>query len=96
MSLTDSYATTPQLKVVKGLLDAYLTLDMKNVHPFVTENYTFETFPKVEGLPDEIKGDHLERYGALFSLLKKIEVRIQHRLRPRRLTPIPPSSKLTK
>ena len=80
MSLTDSYATTPQLKVVKGLIDAYLTFDMEKVRPFVTENYTYQMFPKIEGRPNEIKEEQLERYRALFSLVKKTEVRIQHRL----------------
>lgn len=72
-------ATTPQLKAVKNLLDAYLTLDVKNVEPFISKNFTFQTFPKIADHPEEAKGAHFERYGTLLNLLKKGEVRLQHR-----------------
>ena len=69
-------ATTPQLSLVKNLVDAYITLDMKNILPFISQNYTYQTFPKVPDLPDEAKGDHLEKHG-MFSLVKELVVRVR-------------------
>lgn len=68
-------ATTPQLKLVKDYIDAYLTLNIKNVEPFVSKNYKFQSFPKVPDLPDQAKGEHSERYGTVLSLMNKMEVR---------------------
>ena len=73
-------ATTPQLTAVKNLIDAYRSLDMRNIEPYITKGYTYQTFPKVPGLTDETKEGHVERYKALFSLTTKIEVHIQHRV----------------
>ena len=70
-------ATTPQLTLVKGLFDAYLTLDINKIAPFISKNYTFQTLPKIPDLPDEATGGHLERYGALLSLMNGMEVRTQ-------------------
>ena len=70
-------ATTLQLNLVKNLVDAYIILDMKNILPFISQNYTYQTFPKVPDLPDEAKGDHLEKYGMLFSLAKESVVRVR-------------------
>jgi len=66
-------ATTPQLRVVKNLFDAYLTLDYKNSEQYVSKNFKFQTFPKTPDLPDETKEGHFERYGALLSLVTKVE-----------------------
>ena len=88
MTLTNFNATTPQSEVVKNLIEAYVTLNLSNIEPFVSKDYKYQAFPKVADLPDEPKGKHIERYGAFFSLLNKVEVGIQHRLRARRLTVI--------
>jgi hypothetical protein len=72
-------ATTPQLKLVSDLVDAYFTLDIKNILPFVSKNYTYQTSPKVPDLPDAAKGDHLENFGRLLSLMTGMDVRIRHR-----------------
>ena len=79
MTLTNLNATTPQLTLVKNYLDAYLTLDISKVAPFISKNYTFQTFPKTPDLPDEPKEGHFERFGPLLSNLSKAEVRIQRR-----------------
>lgn len=71
-------ATTPQLKLVKDLVDAYFTLDINNIVPFISKNYTYQTFPKVPDLPLAPKGDHLDKFGRLLSLMKAMDVRIQH------------------
>ena len=72
-------ATTPQLKVVKNLAEAYLTLDLKNVEPLLSKDFQFQTFPKTAEHPDQAKGAHSEVQGQLSSLLTKIEVRLQRR-----------------
>ena len=73
-------ATTPQLKFLKNLLDAYLTLDINKVEPFISKDFKFQTFPKIADLPDEAKEGHFERYGTLFSLMARTEVCVQLRL----------------
>ena len=72
---TNFNATTPQLKALKNVFDAYLTLDLANAEPLISKDFKFQTFPKIANLPDEEKGGHLERYGPLFALMTKIEVR---------------------
>lgn len=67
--------TTPQLKAVKNLFDAYCTLDVKNVEPLISKGYMFQTFPKITEHPDEVKDAHFERYGKLLSSMAKLEVR---------------------
>lgn len=67
-------ATTPQLRLVKDWVDAYLTLNLENVDRYISKNFTFQTFPKIAELPDETKGAHLEKYGELLSLFTKMEV----------------------
>lgn len=85
MTITNLNATTPQLKALKNLLEGYLSLDIKNVEPFISNDFQIQTFPKIDGLPDEAKGRHFERYGVLLSLMKRIEVGVRHRLQARRL-----------
>jgi hypothetical protein len=52
-------ATTPQLKLVKQFYDAYISLDIKNVEAHISKNYKFQTYPKVDHMPEESKGEHL-------------------------------------
>ena len=68
--------STPQLALVKNWLDAYLTLDIKNVEPFISKNFQFQTLPETTDIPTEEKEKHLERYKVLLSALSKIEVSI--------------------
>lgn len=76
--MADLDATTPQLKALKNFLDAYRTLDIKNVGKFISKDYKFQTFPKIDALPDEATAQHFETYGPLLSLLTKLDVRLQH------------------
>ena len=71
-------ASTPQLKVVKNWIDAYCTLDTKNIEPFISKNYEYQAFPEVADLPKEAKERHLERYGAMLAEASKLEVRTKH------------------
>lgn len=80
LTLSDFNATTPQLEVVKKLFEAYLSLDVHNLEPLISKDFKFQTFPKIDGLPDEEKGGHFERWGPLLSLMTKLEVCIRHYL----------------
>ena len=66
--------TTPQLRLVKDWLDSYLALDIKRIEPLITNDYSFKSYPKVADHPDETKGLHAEKWGAVFSVLSKSEV----------------------
>ena len=81
--------TTPQQKALKGVADAIISGDVKIVEPLLSEDYTFRTFPKSAELPDLTKEEYLQKFGALFGIFSKIEVRIQQLLRACMLTLIP-------
>jgi len=73
-------ATTPQLKVVKNLLDAYFdSLDISKAEPLLSNHFKFQTFPENIELPEEGKAAHVQRYGGILAAFTKAEVRIQHR-----------------
>ena len=73
--MTNLDDTTPQLKLVKEWLDAYQTLDIKNIKPLTSKNYTYKTFPKTVHPPDETKEAHLERYEPIMASFAKMDVR---------------------
>ena len=60
------------------MFEAYRTCDLQNARPILSKNYTFQTFPKVDDLPDETKGEHLENYAPRFASLTKLEVRAEY------------------
>jgi len=68
-------ATTPQLKVVKNLLDAYCTLDISKIEPFISKNFKFQTFPETINLPNEGREVHIQRYKGLLAAMAKLEAR---------------------
>ena len=74
MSITNFNATTPQLKAVKKLMEAYLSLNINNIEPYILKDFKFQMFPRVTNLPDEAKGTHFKRYGPAFALMTKAEV----------------------
>lgn len=67
--------TTPQLKLVRDWIDAYLSLDINNIQPHVSKNFQFQTFPKIANLPDETTGGYVEKFAPIFSLFSKVDVR---------------------
>ena len=77
--MTNILATTPQLKVVKNLFDAYISLDIKNVKWYFSKNFTFQTFPKIPNLPDEEQGMYAERYGVTNSDLSQSNLKSDSR-----------------
>jgi len=72
-------ASTPQLKAVKNWLDAYCTLDMKNVGPLISKKLPISSIPRDPHIPKETGGKHIERYRDMLSVVSKFEVCIQHR-----------------
>ena len=94
-----NFDASPQLILVKKLLDAYLTLDIKNIEPFVSKNFQYHPFPETTDISTEEKEKHIEKYKEIFAAVSKIEVSIpasEDRLQARRLTPTIPSSPITK
>ena len=69
---------TPQLNVVKRLLDAYNSLDMNNVEPLLSRNYEYEALPESADFPKQTKESHLQAWGRMFSSPNKFGVRIKH------------------
>jgi hypothetical protein len=69
------FTTSPQLKVVKALIDAYCSLELSNVLALLSKNYKFETFPKISDHPEETRERHIDKYGRILSLFTVLEVR---------------------
>ena len=88
--------STPQLTIVKKLLESYMSLDTKSTEPLLSKNYQCQRFPRSSELPDETKKTHLEAWGARLALVEKFEVgssqRQRNRLQNRRLTSVTPRS----
>jgi hypothetical protein len=71
--------STPQLKLVKDWIDAYLTLDMNNVEPYISKSFQYQAFPETADLSGESKEIHIERYNNMLAAASKLDVRIRHR-----------------
>ena len=90
---------TPQSKAVKRLLDAYSSLDMKNVEPLISKDYQYESLPESTDLPKQTKESHFKMWGGVFSSVKKYEVRNltpENCLQARRLISTTTRSPITK
>jgi len=71
-------ASTPQLRVAKQWVDAYASLDMKNVAAVTSKSYQYQALPDVIDTPKETKEKHIERFKGRYSAINKAEVRVQH------------------
>ena len=91
-------ATTPQLKVVENFLDAYCTLDIKNVEPLIPKNFAYQLYPKVPNLSGGPKEQYIKKFIPVLSLVKKLDVSIRRRGTPFQLMLITaaPSSLFTR
>ena len=69
---------TPQLKAVKKIIDAYISLDLNNLVPLFSKDYQYEAFPKSTDLPAQTRENHLQVWGRVFSPVNKLDVRIRH------------------
>jgi len=75
--MVDFDTSTPQLKAVKQLLDAYISLDSNNVRPLISKDYQYEPLPKSPDITDKGKEDHIQEWREMLSLLTKYDVRIR-------------------
>lgn len=73
--MTNINDPTPQLKLTKKLIGDYSSRDLSDVGQFLSEDFKYETFPKVPELPEEAKGDHIQKWGAILGSFTKMEVR---------------------
>ena len=69
--------STPQLKAVKQFLDAWISLDLNNVRPLISKDYQYESFPESPDIAKQEKEEHMQKWGEVFSLLTKFDVRIR-------------------
>lgn len=72
-------ANTPQLKAVKRLIDAYVSLNLNNLEPVLSKDYRYEALPEVPGVPIQTKEAHLEMWKEVYSVVSKLDVRIRQR-----------------
>lgn len=72
--------STPQLKLVKKWIDAYLSLDLREMDKVLAKGYKHEALPKTIGLPEETKEEYMKRYGELLPVFTKYNVCIQRRI----------------
>jgi hypothetical protein len=70
---------TPQLKAVKKLVDAYVSLDLNNAEPLTTKDFHYEPLPESTGYSKQSKEVHLQVWRELLSSVNKLEVRVRHR-----------------
>ena len=70
---------TPQLKAIKKINDAYISLDLNNLVPLFSKDYQYEAFPKSADFPTQTRESHLQVWGRIFSSVNKLEVCIRHR-----------------
>jgi hypothetical protein len=71
-------ASTPQLKVAKQWIDAYASLDTKNVAAITSKHYQYQALPDIIGIPEEAKEEHIDRLKKVLGAMAKAGVRIQH------------------
>ena len=72
-------ANTPQLKAVKRLTDAYVSLDMNNLEPILSKDYQYEAIPAIPEVSIQTKESHIQMWKEVYSLVSKQEVRFRHR-----------------
>ena len=68
---------TPQLELVKGWFDAFLSGDVGNIQSRLSKNFKYQTLPKTPELPDQIAEEYIEKYRQMFSLFGNVEVRAE-------------------
>ena len=75
--MVDFDTSSPKLKAVKQLLDAYISLDLNNLKPLISKDYQYEPLPESLDIANQGKQDHIQKWGQIFSLLTKFDVRIR-------------------
>jgi len=60
-------ATSPQLAVVKSVVDAFSSCDITNNESFYSKDFKFQSFPKTVDHVEEAKEEHFKNYGGVVS-----------------------------
>ena len=68
-------ATTPQLKLVDQVFEAYRALDPKKCAHLLSKNFRHRSFPKIAEMPDQTKEEHIALFGPMLAMLTKLSVR---------------------
>jgi hypothetical protein len=84
--------TTPQLKFIKRMFEAFSTRDFNNGTPFLSEGFSYTALPRIPELPVQTKTEFIEMFGSLFAALTRLDVRILYFRAVLRLTGCPPFS----
>ena len=70
--------STPQLKAIKKLADAYVSRDVNNAEPLLSKDFQYEGFPESTDLPKQTKESHLQTWKEVLITVNKCDVRIRH------------------
>ena len=65
---------SPQLGIVKKIIDAFIALDTKDLEHLLSRNFRHQSLPSSPDMPDEHKGEYIQRWGACLSLMNKLDV----------------------
>jgi len=76
--MVDFDANTPQLKALKKLVDAYVSLDLNNLESILSKDYRYEAIPAIPEVPIQTKESHIQMWKEVYSLVSKQKVRIRH------------------
>ena len=77
--MSDFDASTPQLKVVKGMIDAFVSLDPSGLDALFSKDYQYKVLGGPPGLARLENEKHSGRIQRLLAEVAKIEVGIQQR-----------------
>lgn len=70
------FDASPQLRAIKRLMDAYISLDINKVGPLISKDYQYQPLPGVADPPEGAKRSRAGKYKELLAVVDKFEVRI--------------------
>lgn len=90
--------TTPQLKLVKGWVDAHLALDIDKISAVLSKDYKHQRLPKTTGHLEETREEFVKRLAGSMAAFTEFNVCVQcsmvsFELLDRRLPPSPRSTR---
>ena len=70
------FNASPQLRAIKRLMDAYISLDINKVGLLISKDYQYQPLPEVTDPSKEAKRSRARKYKELLAVVGKFEVRI--------------------